>query len=207
MLIPPFFSLVATIHKIRPDLLATLATHPSEAIPEAAPPHWMEKAQTTVEGIGEPITACFLTNTEVDPKNWLVYAFLCCANIYRRWIFEKYDGLRGFWNPLTKQFYSRRGHVFPVPQQVIDTMPSDMFLDGEMWYEPHTMYRLKLTNLARFGRGTFHEALRLARKLDSADIDWQKFKFMVFDIPNHTGTYEERYSTLGRCSYKGCGQC
>jgi DNA ligase 1 len=49
-------------------------------------------------------------------------------------MFEKYDGLRGFWNPKTKLFYSRHGKPFTFPQQVIDAMPTDLFLDGEIWY-------------------------------------------------------------------------
>lgn len=48
-------------------------------------------------------------------------------------MFEKYDGLRGFWNPTKKAFYSRLGNKFTFPQDVIDSMP-DIFLDGELWY-------------------------------------------------------------------------
>ena len=32
---------------------------------------------------------------------------------------------------------------------------------------------------------------------DVAAIDWTKFKYMVFDLPNHVGSYEERYTILG----------
>ena len=49
-------------------------------------------------------------------------------------MFEKYDGVRGFWNPLKKAFFSRRGNRFTFPQEIIDAMPSDLFLDGELWY-------------------------------------------------------------------------
>lgn len=48
-------------------------------------------------------------------------------------MFEKYDGLRGFWNPLKKAFYSRKGNKMYFPQEVTSQMP-DMFLDGEIWY-------------------------------------------------------------------------
>jgi len=48
-------------------------------------------------------------------------------------MFEKYDGLRGFWNPVNKAFYSRLGGKVHVPQDIIDTMPTDLFLDGEIW--------------------------------------------------------------------------
>ena len=48
-------------------------------------------------------------------------------------MFEKYDGVRGFWNPETRLFYSRRGNVLPLPDDVINAMPTDTFLDGELW--------------------------------------------------------------------------
>jgi len=51
-------------------------------------------------------------------------------------MFEKYDGVRGFWNPEKRQFYSRRGNVLKMPQEIIDSMPTDIFLDGELWYDP-----------------------------------------------------------------------
>jgi len=48
-------------------------------------------------------------------------------------MFEKYDGIRGFWNPEKKAFYSRRGSQFSMPQKVINAMPTNIFLDGEFW--------------------------------------------------------------------------
>jgi len=48
-------------------------------------------------------------------------------------MFEKYDGVRGFWNPHKKTFFSRRGKAFTFPQHIIDSMPTDIFLDGELW--------------------------------------------------------------------------
>jgi len=39
--------------------------------------------------------------------------------------------------------------------------------------------------------------MKLAQRLDAAQIDWTKFKYMVWDSPNHKGTYAERYEHLG----------
>ena len=50
-----------------------------------------------------------------------------------RWMFEKYDGIRGFRNPKKRAFYSRLGNKFEIPQDIIAPMP-DIFLDGELWY-------------------------------------------------------------------------
>jgi len=57
-------------------------------------------------------------------------------------VFEKYDGVRGFWNPETKAFYSRYGNKFTMPQEVIDAMPQDVFLDGELWYNLYSVIAL-----------------------------------------------------------------
>jgi len=51
-----------------------------------------------------------------------------------RWMFEKYDGVRAFWNPLKKAFFSRFGNKLMIPDKVVAAMPSAMFLDGELWY-------------------------------------------------------------------------
>jgi len=49
-----------------------------------------------------------------------------------RWVFEKYDGVRGFWNPLKRAMFSRTGKQYDLPQEVIDDMSSKLFLDGEL---------------------------------------------------------------------------
>jgi len=48
-------------------------------------------------------------------------------------LFEKYDGIRGFWNPIKYAMYSRGGNKFDLPKEVLADMP-DTFVDGELWY-------------------------------------------------------------------------
>mgnify|MGYP001089352138 FL=1 len=38
--------------------------------------------------------------------------------------------------------------------------------------------------------------MKIPAKLNSP-VDWSKFSYMVFDVPKHSGTYEERYAMLG----------
>jgi len=61
--------LVATIKKARPELLVD---HSIDAapIPEDPPVGFFETGTPEIEGIGQPITACFLTRMNVDPANW-----------------------------------------------------------------------------------------------------------------------------------------
>jgi len=73
-----------------------------------------------------------------------------------RWVFEKYDGIRGFWNPLKKAMFSRGGNKFDLPQEVIDDMPSDTFLDGELWYSFSRNYLAQLIiHFVGLGETTF----------------------------------------------------
>ena len=53
-------------------------------------------------------------------------------------MFEKYDGVRGFWNPDRQTFFSRTGKPFLFPSSITQQMPS-LFLDGELWFyeDPH----------------------------------------------------------------------
>lgn len=37
----------------------------------------------------------------------------------------------------------------------------------------------------------------MARKVDEQHVDWSKFKYIVYDVPTHQGTYQERYNLLG----------
>lgn len=58
-------------------------------------------------------------------------------------------------------------------------------------------YALPLTFPPRFGPESFHEALKISAHSEASNIDWSKFNYMVFDVPNSEGTYAERYSLLG----------
>ncbi len=51
--------------------------------------------------------------------------------------------------------------------------------------------------MPRFGRNNFQEAMKLASRVEASRIDWTKFKFMVYDIPNMNASYSERYNKLG----------
>ena len=98
-----------------------------------------------------------------------------------RWVFEKYDGIRAFWNPEQRRFYSRHGKEIVVPEDVLAKMPRDTFLDGEIW----------------FGRDNFQQASKLANRSEFGNIAWSEFRYMVFDAPKRKSTYEERYLFLG----------
>jgi len=59
-----------------------------------------------------------------------------------------------------------------------------------------SLFVFTLTTI-RFGRNSFQEATKLAKREEAA-VDWSKFRYMVFDVPNHDGIYQERYKILGK---------
>jgi len=64
--------LVSKIKQHRPDLLTDWLLGDRDHIPDEMPSRFLEKASKPIDGIGEPVTACFFTKMAVDPTNWLV---------------------------------------------------------------------------------------------------------------------------------------
>jgi DNA ligase-1 len=87
------------------------------------------------------------------------------------WVSEKYDGIRAQWDGTT--FYSRNLKQLTIPQHILATFDKlPMALDGEIW----------------FGRNTLTESIKVSQR--AQNINWDAFKFMVFDAPHHGGLFE-----------------
>lgn len=93
-----------------------------------------------------------------NPTNW----YICCSvSVFTisRWVFEKFDGVRALWDNENRQFYTRWGNILPLPNFIEDSMPANLWLDGEVFYP--TDYTVLMFYL-RFGlegtgeRGTKH---------------------------------------------------
>lgn len=106
------------------------------------------------------------------------------ANVYHRgvdlsayWVSEKYDGIRAYWDG--EQFLTRGGERIRAPLWFTAGWPQ-VALDGELWA----------------GHGRFAEAVSTARRQIPEDAAWRRMKFMVFDLPAHGGTFDERLPAL-----------
>lgn len=109
---------------------------------------------------------------------------LLLANIYNSniplqnyWISEKLDGVRAFWNG--KNLLSRQGNIFHAPEWFTRVLP-ETTLDGELWLR----------------RGEFEQVSGLVRRDSPNESDWREVKFMVFDLPSHAGTFDQRLNRL-----------
>ena len=109
---------------------------------------------------------------------------LLLAQVYRPglplqdyWVSEKYDGVRGFWDGHTLR--TRGGETVNAPAWFTAGWPTTA-LDGELWA----------------GRGQFAQAQSTTRRADAGDAAWHQIRFMVFDVPAHPGSFDERLVAL-----------
>lgn len=87
---------------------------------------------------------------------------------------EKYDGVRAIWDGKTLRY--RSGRDMPAPAWFISKLPSTP-LDGELW----------------LARRKFDELSGIVRKTTPVDEEWKRITYMVFELPDVAGTFEQRY--------------
>jgi len=101
------------------------------------------------------------------------------------WISEKLDGVRAYWDK--KDFWSRNGNKFSVPDIIKKFMPSDHCLDGEMW----------------LGRQQFQKCVGVVRSSNIHNKIWPEITYQIFDIPSLDKPFEERIEFLKEL-FKNC---
>jgi DNA ligase-1 len=90
---------------------------------------------------------------------------------------EKYDGARAVWDGKSLRF--RSGNIVNAPKWFVEKLPNTA-LDGELW----------------IARGQFERLSGIVRRSDPVDAEWRDVKYMVFELPNSEGTFEERYARM-----------
>ncbi|WP_149195224.1 DNA ligase [Luteimonas suaedae] len=86
---------------------------------------------------------------------------------------EKLDGVRGRWDG--RALWTRGGHRIDAPAWFTTGWPVEP-MDGELW----------------IGRGRFGEVSGIVRAGRADDAAWRQVCFMVFDLPDRGGTFDER---------------
>jgi DNA ligase-1 len=90
---------------------------------------------------------------------------------------EKYDGVRAIWDGTTLRF--RSGRDVPAPAWFIKRLPSTP-LDGELC----------------LARRKFDELSGIVRTAVPVDDDWKRISYMVFELPDAPGSFEQRYAKI-----------
>jgi DNA ligase-1 len=98
------------------------------------------------------------------------------------WLSEKLDGVRAYWDG--EKILSRAGNVFHAPDWFLESLPSEP-LDGELFG----------------GRKKFQDTVSIVRRMDKSDL-WKKLQFVLFDAPDHEGTFEQRLARCGEVAEK-----
>ena len=91
---------------------------------------------------------------------------------------EKLDGVRARWDG--RKLVSRGGNVFAAPEWFTKEFPA-VPLDGELW----------------IGRGRYEEVSSIVRRKQPHN-GWRNIRLMVFDLPKHGGTFEQRVRAMTR---------
>ena len=87
---------------------------------------------------------------------------------------EKYDGVRAIWTGT--QFLTRAGNTINAPAWFAAPLPK-VWLDGELWSK----------------RQDFANLSGIIRTQLPVDNDWQNVSYMVFDMPDSSLPFSERY--------------
>lgn len=93
------------------------------------------------------------------------------------YVSEKLDGVRGYWDG--KQLLTRGGTVINAPAWFTAGWPTHP-LDGELWA----------------GHKRFAEAVSTVRSQTPDDAAWRRMRYMLFDLPGHSGYFRERVPAL-----------
>jgi len=88
-------------------------------------------------------------------------------------ISEKYDGVRAIWDGKMLRF--RSGRTVNAPAWFVAKLPA-LALDGELW----------------LARGRFEALSGMVRKTDPQDNEWRQIKYMIFELPDASGTFAQR---------------
>jgi DNA ligase-1 len=93
------------------------------------------------------------------------------------YVSEKLDGIRAIWTG--KELVTRSGRILNAPKWFVKDLP-EITIEGELWA----------------GRGGFGQVQKTVLDKVPDSSQWQAITFMLFDVPGHLGSFEQRYGYL-----------
>ena len=125
-------------------------------------------------GLPQPSWAA---TSSTPPALMLATPYRADIDVSAYWISEKLDGVRARWDG--QRLRTRSGKPITPPPWFTQGWPRTA-MDGELW----------------LGNGRFDEVSSLVRKAKADDPDWRHVRFMVFDLPNHGGNFDQRVTQM-----------
>ena len=98
-------------------------------------------------------------------------------DVSRYLVSEKLDGVRARWDG--HRLISRAGNIIPAPAWFTHAWPKQA-LDGELWSS----------------RSNFDAISAIIRRTPADDAQWRTLRFMAFDLPEDSGTFEQRLTAM-----------
>lgn len=92
------------------------------------------------------------------------------------WVSEKLDGVRARWDG--QQLLSKNGYQFAAPAWFTERFP-DVVMEGELWMQRQS-----------------YEKISSITSQHSPHNGWRKIRLMLFDLPEHGGTFNQRVSAM-----------
>ncbi|MFK8067638.1 MAG: DNA ligase [Gammaproteobacteria bacterium] len=123
------------------------------------------------------VSSNFPVQAEPAPEILLAKIYQKNEDLEHYWVSEKLDGVRACWNG--KDLISRQGNRFNAPAWFTKKFPKQK-LDGELWIK----------------RGTFEQLISTVKKHQPIDSEWQKVKYMIFDLPDSGKIFTDRLVEL-----------
>jgi DNA ligase-1 len=116
------------------------------------------------------------TTTKISAPQQLARLYHDDIVIKDYYVSEKLDGIRGRWNG--SALITRSGNIINAPTWFIKNFPQQT-MEGELW----------------LARNSFAKTASIILR-KTPNEDWRKIKFMLFDLPEHKGTFSQRLSEL-----------
>jgi DNA ligase-1 len=105
-----------------------------------------------------------------------------CSNIITlfilRWLSEKLDGVRAYWNG--SNLISKNSKTLYCPNWFTEGLPSGISLDGELW----------------MGRGKLENTMATLNSSDINESSWKDMKYMIFDLVGCKKPIEDRMKEM-----------
>jgi DNA ligase-1 len=135
--------------------------------------------------IGLLILFSLITQSAPQPKPAIQLAttYKTVTDIDKYWLSEKLDGIRGYWDGT--RLLTRQGNIINSPIWFTENWP-EKAMDGELWVK----------------RDYFQQTLSCIRKKVADEVCWQFIRFMMFDLPEHSGIFTERITAMQKLTNK-----
>ena len=99
-------------------------------------------------------------------------------DLSRYLVSEKFDGVRAYWTG--DRLLSRQGLALAAPASVLERLPPQQPLDGELW----------------MGRGRFEACSAALRRSQPREEEWQQIQYLLFELPGGAGPFSRRVAQL-----------